>query len=49
MEILFPFVPTKAGTQGNNQRLSFLMLDSRIGVRKHAVLRTAKRGNERSW
>ena len=48
MEILFPFVPAKAGTQGSNRQLSFLTLDSRIGVRKHAVLRTAMRGNERS-
>jgi len=49
MEILFPFVPAKAGTKGNNRQLLFLMLDSRIGVRTHAVLQTAMRGNERSW
>jgi hypothetical protein len=29
MEILFPFVPAKAGTQGNNRQL-LLMLDSRL-------------------
>src|SRR5262245_15799654 len=36
-----PLVPAKAGTQ------LLESLDSRIGVRKHAVLRTAMRGNER--
>jgi hypothetical protein len=49
MEILFPFVSPKAGTQGDHQQLSFLILDCRTGVRKHAVLRDGYRGNERSW
>src|SRR5262249_28445270 len=27
----------------------FILLDSRLGARKHAVLRTTMRGNERIW
>jgi hypothetical protein len=43
-----PFVPAQAGTQG--KKLLTLVqwpVDSRTGGRKHAVLRTAMRGNER--
>jgi hypothetical protein len=36
------------GAKGQRADSVSLALDSRIGVRKHAVLRTAMRGNERS-
>ena len=36
------------GSRGQRADSVSLALDSRIGVRKHAVLRTAMRGNERS-
>ena len=40
--------PRKRGPDRSNKlALPNVALDSRIGVRKHAVLRTAMRGNER--